>query len=339
MKFGLERRSKKSEAEGARKAKFEKPLTYLLSGMMLVGGAHGASKMAEKQAEAQREKQRKELVQRHEREMRARESDRERMEALAKGPNPIYEQLSFDKEKTEITAETIRMAADYWHARNLVGDHEKQFSDAIDRLERHWGEVSSAFSGVGMPNELALVAVQESYVTEDVKDGPFQLTPDNARRFHVGNVHDIGDSARGAAHLYTAITKEMRNRGVEDPAFAVLAYNGSFAVSFLREWKETHPGVQPTINDFCHHISAKVDRIRKETRAKFGDGERGEKEFDKAVNGIRINTNYLAKFEGTLRTVKSMQDDNRIHVTMVGHSDPSTLVAQGEKADHDRSDG
>ncbi|NTW45479.1 MAG: hypothetical protein HGB18_00300 [Candidatus Moranbacteria bacterium] len=343
MKFGLERRSKKSEAEGARKTKFEKPLTYLLSGMMLVGGAHGASKMAEKQAEAQREKQRKELVQRHEREMRARESDRERLTKLASERNPIAEQFDFDRAHTDIRAETVRAAAEHWYARNMEGDFREKFSGAAEKLERHWSEIGVNFERNDVPTEFATLAIQESYL-EDTKDGKtygaYQLTKMNVNRFHVRDTHSLRETSRGAAELIASIGQEMHNRGIEEPAFVTLAYNGTFAVPFLLKWKKNHPDHQPTIDDFCRYMSDRVNAERARIIREYGRGKDARERFHDAVYPMQINIDYLAKFEGTLRTIKKMQDDNRIHVTMVGHSDPSTLVAQGsEKSNSDRREG
>lgn len=343
MRFRIERASKEADADVKRKVRFEKPLTYLLSGMLLAGGGHGAGKLAEKQAEAQREKERKELVRKHEMETRARESDRERLAKLAEQPNPIAEQFDFDRERTDITAQTVQAAAEHWYARNLVGDFKEKFSGAAEKLERHWSEVGVNFERSGVPTEFATLAIQETYLDDHLKDGPYfgayQLTRTNVDRFHVRDTHSLRETSRGAAELIASVGQEMRNRGIEEPAFVTLAYNGTFAVPFLLKWKKEHPDVQPTVDDFCRYMSDNVNAARSRIVRQYGHGDEARKRFRETVYPMQVNLDYLAKFEGTLRTVKKMQNENRIHVAMVGRSDPSTLVTQTDKADTKHREG
>lgn len=232
--------------------------------------------------------------------------------------NPLDELFSFEKGVREIGLQDFERMVDYWAWQYTDGGMTKDFKSGVAGLREHWHAVSRAFDAEGIPKKFALVSIHESFWNGKKwgKSGPFQVSPWAARNFHV-RPETVEGSAKGAAKLFAEILNELdryRETGESDK-FTVLRYNGTYLRQYLKALEGRDKDASPSMAGFLSFMSRKAEEIRQRVDHDFPKNAMGrsaaKETFDSDIRdgafGIRINIEYLAKYEATKRIFESDQ--------------------------------
>jgi hypothetical protein len=226
--------------------------------------------------------------------------------------NPMDELISYEGGVQEIGEKELEALIGYWVWQYTEGAFSGDFQSAIDGLRHHLRVVKHEFDEARVPRELALVSIFESYWNEKTcgEGGPFQISEWAAERFGV-NPKTVRGSAEGAAKLFAEILDEVGAYSEPDEGekFGVLRYNARYLRKYVKSLEDRGNGDAPTLAGFLAFMSERAEAVRKQVRTKYGNSSWGRKigkrEFDADIQdgafGIRINIEYLAKYEAAKR--------------------------------------